>query len=184
MRLPLPPGAMTTLWRDDDRFGQGYMTAFPGYYSSNDGGLVDADGYVYVMGRTDDVMNVAGHRLSTGAIEEVLMAHPDVAEAAAFGVTDETKGQLPMAFVVLASGVDREHDVIRAELRQQVRAKIGAIASLKDVHIAGRLPKTRSGKILRDPMRRICDGEDVVTPSTIDDPAALAEVREILLRQP
>ena len=184
VRLPLPPGAMTTLWRNEDRFVQSYLTVFPGYYSSNDGGLIDEDGYVYVMGRTDDVMNVAGHRLSTGAIEEVLAAHPDVAEAAAFGVADATKGQLPMALVVLASGVDRDHDVIRAELRQQVRSKIGAIASLKDVHIAPRLPKTRSGKILRDPMRRICDGETVEPPSTIDDPAALAEVREILLRKP
>jgi propionyl-CoA synthetase len=160
------------------------MTAFPGCYSSNDGGLVDADGYVYVMGRTDDVMNVAGHRLSTGAIEEVLIAHADVAEAAAFGVADPTKGQLPMAFVVLASGVDRDHDVIRAELRQQIRTKIGPIASLKNVYITDRLPKTRSGKILRDPMRRICDGEDVEPPSTIDDPSALTEVREILRRQP
>ena len=181
VKLPLPPGAMTTLWRDDDRFVQSYMTAFPGFYSSNDGGLIDEDGYVYVMGRTDDVMNVAGHRLSTGAIEEVLVAHPDVAEAAAFGVADATKGQLPMALVVLSSGVDRDHDDIRAELRSDVRAKIGAIATLKDVRVVARLPKTRSGKILRDPMRRIADGEDVAPPATIDDPAALAEVREVLL---
>lgn len=132
------------------------------------------------MGRTDDVMNVAGHRLSTGAIEEVLVAHPDVSEAAAFGVADPTKGQLPMALVVLSSGVAREHDEIRAELRRQVREKIGAIASLKDVRIAVRLPKTRSGKILRDPMRRIADGEQVEPPSTIDDPAALDEVRSLL----
>jgi len=181
VRLPLPPGAMTTLWRDDERFVQSYMSAFPGFYSTNDGGLVDEDGYVYVMGRTDDVMNVAGHRLSTGAIEEVLVAHRDVAEAAAFGVADPTKGQLPMALVVLASGVDRDHEEIRAELRAQVRAKIGAIATLKDVRVVARLPKTRSGKILRDPMRRIADGEDVAPPATIDDPAALTEVREVLL---
>ncbi len=180
VKLPLPPGAMTTLWRDEERFVSSYMSAYPGYYSSNDGGLIDEDGYVYVMGRTDDVMNVAGHRLSTGAIEEVLVAHPDVAEAAAFGVADPTKGQLPMALVVLSSGVAREHDEIRAELRQQVREKIGAIASLKDVRIAARLPKTRSGKILRDPMRRIADGEQVEPPSTIDDPAALDEVRSLL----
>ena len=183
VKLPLPPGAMTTLWGDDDRFEQSYMSAFPGFYSTNDGGLIDQDGYVYVMGRTDDVMNVAGHRLSTGAIEEVLIAHPDVAEAAAFGVADAIKGQLPMAFVVLSSKVDRDHETIRAELRQQVRSKIGAIASLKDVHIALRLPKTRSGKILRDPMRRICDGETVEPPATIDDPAALTEVRDIVLRR-
>ncbi|MEX2291664.1 MAG: propionyl-CoA synthetase [Mycobacteriales bacterium] len=181
VRLPLPPGAMTTLWRDDERFVQSYMTAFPGYYSSNDGGLIDEDGYVCVMGRTDDVMNVAGHRLSTGALEEVLVAHPDVAEAAAFGVADPTKGQLPMALVVLASGVTRDHEEIRAELRQQIREKIGAIATLKDVRVVDRLPKTRSGKILRDPMRRIADGEQVAPPATIDDPAALAEVREVLL---
>jgi len=183
VRLPLPPGAMTTLWRDEDRFVSSYMTAFAGYYSSNDGGLVDEDGYVYVMGRTDDVMNVAGHRLSTGTIEEVLLAHPDVAEAAAFGVADATKGQLPMALVVLAAGVERNHDVISAELRQQVRSKVGAIASLTDVRVVARLPKTRSGKILRDPMRRICDGEDVEAPPTIEDPAALAEVREVLLQK-
>jgi propionyl-CoA synthetase len=181
VKLPLPPGAMTTLWRDDDRFVQSYMSAFPGYYSSNDGGLIDEDGYVYVMGRTDDVMNVAGHRLSTGAIEEVLVGHPDVAEAAAFGVADATKGQLPMALVVLAAGVDRDHDEIRTELRSEVRAKIGAIASLKDVLVVARLPKTRSGKILRDPMRRLADGEDVAPPATIEDPAALAEVREVLV---
>jgi propionyl-CoA synthetase len=180
VRLPLPPGAMTTLWRDDDRFVSSYMSAFPGYYSSNDGGLIDEDGYVYVMGRTDDVMNVAGHRLSTGAIEEVLVAHPDVAEAAAFGVADATKGQLPMALVVLAAGVERDHDQIRAELRAQIRARIGAIATLKDVHVVPRLPKTRSGKILRSPMRRIADGEDVAPPATIDDPAALDEVRGVL----
>jgi propionyl-CoA synthetase len=180
VRLPLPPGAMTTLWRDDDRFVSSYMSAFPGYYSSNDGGLIDEDGYVYVMGRTDDVMNVAGHRLSTGAIEEVLVAHPDVAEAAAFGVADATKGQLPMALVVLAAGVERDHDQIRAELCAQIRARIGAIATLKDVHVVPRLPKTRSGKILRSPMRRIADGEDVAPPATIDDPAALDEVRGVL----
>jgi propionyl-CoA synthetase len=181
VRLPLPPGAMTTLWRDDDRFVKSYMSAFPGYYSSNDGGLIDEDGYVYVMGRTDDVMNVAGHRLSTGALEEVLVSHPDVAEAAAFGVADPTKGQLPMALVVLASGVDRDHEQIRAELRQQIRSRIGSIATLKDVRVVARLPKTRSGKILRDPMRRIADGEDVAPPATIEDPAALVEVREVLL---
>jgi propionyl-CoA synthetase len=180
VKLPLPPGAMTTLWRDDVRFVQSYLRAFPGFYSSNDGGLIDDDGYVYVMGRTDDVMNVAGHRLSTGSLEEVLVAHPDVAEAAAFGVADPVKGQLPLALVVLTSGVDRDHEQIRAELRHQIRAKIGAIATLKDVHIVARLPKTRSGKILRDPMRRIADGEDVAPPATIDDPAALTEVRDVL----
>ena len=181
VRLPLPPGAMTTLWRDEERFVRSYMSAFPGYYSSNDGGLIDEDGYVFVMGRTDDVMNVAGHRLSTGALEEVLVAHPDVSEAAAFGVADAVKGQLPMALVVLASGVQRDHAEIRAELRQRIRTEVGAIATLKDVRVVARLPKTRSGKILRDPMRRIADGEQVALPPTIDDPAALDEVREVLL---
>ncbi len=172
---------MTTLWRDEARFVQSYMLAFPGFYSSNDGGLIDEDGYVYVMGRTDDVMNVAAHRLSTGALEEVLVAHPDVAEAAAFGVADPVKGQLPLALVVLASGVDRDHEQIRAELRADIRAKIGAIATLKDVHIVARLPKTRSGKILRAPMRRIADAEDVVPPATVDDPAASMEVADVAL---
>ena len=181
VRLPLPPGAMTTLWRDPDRFVASYLSAFDGHYTSNDAGLIDEDGYVFVMGRTDDVINVAGHRLSTGAIEEVLIAHPDVAEAAAFGVADATKGQLPMALVVLASGVERDEAEVAAELRQQVREQVGAIASLKDVRVVARLPKTRSGKILRDPMRRICDGEQVEPPPTIEDPAALAELREVLL---
>jgi len=180
VKLPLPPGTLSSLWRDEERFLDSYFSAFPGYYTTLDGGRIDEDGYVFVMGRTDDVMNVAGHRLSTGAIEEVLTGHPDVAEAAAFGVADEMKGQLPFALVVLSGGVDRDHDEIRAELRQRVRDEIGAVATPKDVRIVPRLPKTRSGKILRDPMRKIADGESFEPPSTIEDPSALEEIRAAL----
>jgi len=180
VKLPLPPGTLSSLWRDEERFLDSYFSAFPGYYTTLDGGRIDEDGYVFVMGRTDDVMNVAGHRLSTGAIEEVLAGHPDVAEAAAFGVADEMKGQLPFALVVLSGGVDRDHDEIRAELRQRVRDEIGAVATPKDVRIVPRLPKTRSGKILRDPMRKIADGESFEPPSTIEDPSALEEIRAAL----
>jgi propionyl-CoA synthetase len=183
-KLPLPPGTFPRLWNDDRRFVDSYMSAFPGYYTTHDGGLIDSDGYVFVMGRTDDVMNVAGHRLSTGAIEEVLANHPDVAEAAAFGVADPMKGQIPLAVVVLASGVGRDSeaakDELRAELRQSIRDEIGAIATPKDVRIVPRLPKTRSGKILRAPMRSIVDGVDFEPPATIEDPAALDEMREAL----
>jgi propionyl-CoA synthetase len=156
------------------------MSSFPGYYTTHDGGMIDSDGYVFVMGRTDDVMNVAGHRLSTGAIEEVLVNHPDVAEAAAFGVADQLKGQIPLAVVVLSAGVDRDHDELRAELRQRIRDEIGAIATPRDVRIVPRLPKTRSGKILRAPMRSIVDGVDFEPPATIEDPAALDEMRTAL----
>ncbi len=179
-RLPLPPGTFPRLWHDDERFVDSYMSAFPGYYTTHDGGMIDPDGYVFVMGRTDDVMNVAGHRLSTGAIEEVLANHPDVAEAAAFGIADSMKGQMPLAVVVLAGGVDRDHDELRAELRQRIRDEIGAIATPKDVRIVKRLPKTRSGKILRAPMRSIVDGVDFEPPATIEDPTALDEMREAL----
>ncbi|GAC1329809.1 MAG: propionyl-CoA synthetase [Mycobacteriales bacterium] len=180
VKLPLPPGTLASLWRDKERFVESYFSALPGFYTTLDGGRIDEDGYVFVMGRTDDVMNVAGHRLSTGSIEEVLAGHPDVAEAAAFGIADAMKGQLPFALVVLAGGVDRDHDEIRAELRQRVRDEIGAVATPKDVRIVARLPKTRSGKILRDPMRKIADGQDFEPPSTIEDPAALEEIRETL----
>ncbi|HSP39448.1 MAG TPA: propionyl-CoA synthetase [Frankiaceae bacterium] len=179
-KLPLPPGTLPRLWQDDRRFVDSYMSSFPGYYTTHDGGLIDEDGYVFVMGRTDDVMNVAGHRLSTGSIEEVLANHPDVAEAAAFGVADPMKGQIPLAVVVLAGGVDRDHDELRAELRQSIRDEIGAIATPRDVRIVPRLPKTRSGKILRAPMRSIVDGVDFEAPATIEDPAALEEMREAL----
>jgi propionyl-CoA synthetase len=187
VRLPLPPGALPTLWNDDERFIRSYMAAFDGYYLTGDGGRIDSDGYVFVMGRTDDVINVAGHRLSTGGIEEALAAHPDVAECAVIGVSDQLKGQVPRGLVVLKAGVDSTaagyEDKLRAELVQLVRDQVGAVASLKEVAIVAALPKTRSGKILRKTMRGIADGLDEPTPSTIDDVSVLDALRPIL-RQP
>ncbi|MEV1294967.1 propionyl-CoA synthetase [Pseudonocardia sp. NPDC049635] len=186
-KLPLPPGAFPTLWNDDDRYVNSYMKAFEGYYLTGDGGHLDADGYVFVMGRTDDVINVAGHRLSTGGMEEVLASHADVAECAVIGVADTMKGQIPRGFVVLKSGVDAEaegyEERLRAELVQLVRDQIGAVASLKDVAIVPALPKTRSGKILRKTMRGIADGTDEPVPSTIDDASVLDTIRPILRRE-
>jgi propionyl-CoA synthetase len=187
-KLPLPPGAFPTLWNDDERFVKSYMSAFEGYYLTGDGGRIDEDGYVFVMGRTDDVINVAGHRLSTGGMEEVLASHPDVAECAVIGVADQTKGQVPRGFVVLKTGVmDREgasaegyEDKLRAELVRMVRDQVGAVASLKEVEIVPALPKTRSGKILRKTMRNIADGVDEPVPSTIDDASVLDTLRPVL----
>ncbi len=180
IKLPLPPGSLPTLWNDDERFLASYMSAFEGYYLTGDGGRIDADGYVYIMGRTDDVINVAGHRLSTGGMEEVLAAHPDVAECAVIGVVDAMKGQVPRGFVVLKSGVERDDDELRAELVQLVRDQIGAVASLKDVAVVEALPKTRSGKILRKTMRGIADGVDEPVPGTIDDASVLDVLRPVL----
>jgi propionyl-CoA synthetase len=182
VKLPMPPGALPTLWNDDERFVSSYMSAFPGYYLTGDGGRIDADGYVYVMGRTDDVINVAGHRLSTGGMEEVLASHPDVAECAVIGVADTMKGQVPRGFVVLKAGVSREGDELRAELVQLVRDQIGAVASLKDVAVVAALPKTRSGKILRKTMRGIADGVDEPVPSTIENADVLDALRPVLRR--
>lgn len=186
-KLPLPPGAFPTLWNDDERYVSSYMSAFEGYYLTGDGGHLDADGYVFVMGRTDDVINVAGHRLSTGGMEEVLASHPDVAECAVIGVADTMKGQIPRGFVVLKSGVDSDaegyEDGLRAELVQMVRDQIGAVASLKDVAIVPALPKTRSGKILRKTMRGIADGVEEPVPSTIDDASVLDTLRPVLRRE-
>jgi propionyl-CoA synthetase len=182
VKLPMPPGALPTLWNDDERFVQSYMSAFPGYYLTGDGGRIDPDGYVYVMGRTDDVINVAGHRLSTGGMEEVLASHPDVAECAVIGVADAMKGQVPRGFVVLKAGVERDEDELRAELVQRVRDEVGAVASLKDVAVVPALPKTRSGKILRKTMRGIADGVDEPVPSTIDDASVLDVLRPVLRR--
>lgn len=186
-KLPLPPGAFLTLWNDDERYVSSYMSAFEGYYLTGDGGHLDADGYVFVMGRTDDVINVAGHRLSTGGMEEVLASHPDVAECAVIGVADTMKGQIPRGFVVLKSGVDSDaegyEDGLRAELVQMVRDQIGAVASLKDVAIVPALPKTRSGKILRKTMRGIADGVEEPVPSTIDDASVLDTLRPVLRRE-
>ena len=180
IRTPLPPGVMTRVWGDDDKFFDAYLSHSPGYYLTGDGGHFDEDGYLFVMGRVDDVINVAGHRLSTGEIEEILASHPDVAECAVIGVADELKGQVPRGLVVLKAGVDRDHEVIAAELVQRVRDQLGAVASLRQVDVITALPKTRSGKVLRKNMRSIADGVDIPVPSTIDNPAVLEALRPIL----
>jgi propionyl-CoA synthetase len=180
IRLPLPPGTLSTLWNDDDRYVRSYLDRYPGYYLTGDGGYVDDDGYLFVMGRIDDVINVAGHRLSTGAMEEVVATHPAVAEGAVIGVADELKGQVPVGFVVLKAGADLDPDDLERELVALMRQEIGAVASFKRAVVVDRLPKTRSGKILRGTMRAIADGREVEVPSTIDDPAILDEIAESL----
>jgi propionyl-CoA synthetase len=180
LRLPLPPGCLPTLWGDDQRFTGSYLSAYPGCYLTGDGGYVDTDGYLFVMGRTDDVINVAGHRLSTGEMEEVLASHPAVAECAVIGVSDPVKGQVPRAFVVLKAGAGAGPDALRAELVELVRDQIGPVAALRQVDVVPALPKTRSGKILRKTMRGIAEGRDEPVPSTIDDPAALDALRPLL----
>jgi propionyl-CoA synthetase len=180
VRLPLPPGCLPTLWRDDERFVGSYMTQHPGFYITGDGGFRDEDGYLYVMGRIDDVINVAGHRLSTGQMEEVLASHPAVAECAVIGVQDSVKGQIPRGFVVLKAGVSAEPDALSAELVALIRDRIGAVAALRRVDVVAGLPKTRSGKILRKTMRGIADGADEQVPSTIEDPAVLDALRPVL----
>jgi len=179
-KLPLPPGTFPTLWNADERFQQSYLTAFPGYYETGDAGYLDEDGYVYVMARTDDIINVAGHRLSTGAMEEVLASHPDVAECAVIGAADKLKGQLPLGFLVLNAGVERPHGEIVGEAVGLVREKIGPVAAFKQAAVVKRLPKTRSGKILRGTMQKIADGEDYKAPATIDDPVILDEITDAL----
>jgi propionyl-CoA synthetase len=176
VRLPLPPGCLPTLWNADDRFVRAYLSRFPGHYETGDAGLLDEDGYLYIMARTDDVINVAGHRLSTGAMEEVLAGHPDVAECAVIGVSDAMKGQVPMGFLCLNKGCNRPHDEIVAECVARVRDEIGPVAAFKRAIIVDRLPKTRSGKILRATMVKIADGEAYKVPPTIDDPAILDEI--------
>lgn len=180
IKLPLPPGTLPTLWNADERFIESYLSEFPGYYKTADAGYIDEDGYVFVMSRTDDIINVAGHRLSTGAIEEVLAAHPDVAECAVIGVADQLKGQLPLGFLVLSAGVDRDHEQIVKEVVQRVRQQIGPVAAFKTATVVQRLPKTRSGKILRGTMQKIADGEEYKMPATIDDPAILSEISVVL----
>jgi propionyl-CoA synthetase len=180
IRLPLPPGCLPTLWGDDERYVRSYLSAFPGNYLTGDGGRFDADGYLYVMGRTDDVINVAGHRLSTGSMEEVLASHPAVAECAVIGVHDPLKGQVPRGLVVLKSGVEADPEALAAELVALVREQIGAVAALRRIDVVAGLPKTRSGKILRRTMRGIADGREEPVPSTIDDPAVLDALRPIL----
>ncbi|MEE8196517.1 MAG: AMP-binding protein, partial [Acidiferrobacterales bacterium] len=180
IKLPLPPGTFPTLWNADERFVESYLSEFPGYYKTADAGYMDEDGYVFVMSRTDDIINVAGHRLSTGGMEEVLAAHPDVAECAVIGVADELKGQLPLGFLVLKAGVDRDHADIVKDVVQMVREKIGPVAAFKTATVVQGLPKTRSGKILRGTMQKIADGEDYKMPATIDDPAILGEIATAL----
>jgi propionyl-CoA synthetase len=179
-KLPLPPGTLPTLWNADQRFIDSYLEHFPGYYMTADAGYIDADGYVYVMGRTDDIINVAGHRLSTGGMEEVLSAHPDVAECAVIGAHDDMKGQVPLGFLVLKAGVNRPHEEIVKEVVQMVRDRIGPVAAFKTATVVQRLPKTRSGKILRGTMQKIADSVDFKPPATIDDPAILPEIEEAL----
>jgi propionyl-CoA synthetase len=180
IKLPLPPGTLPTLWGDDERYIESYLSRYPGYYLTGDGGFIDSDGYVFVMGRTDDVINVAGHRLSTGSMEAVLAAHQAVAECAVIGVHDSLKGQLPRGFVVLKAGVSIDEATLRDELVAAVRREIGPVAAFRDVSIVDGLPKTRSGKILRKTMRGIADGRDEPVPSTIEDPAVLDALRPIL----
>src|SRR5690554_1063264 len=180
IKLPLPPGCLTTIWNDDARFDSGYLSEFAGYYSTGDGGYKDDDGYVFIMGRTDDVINVAGHRLSTGEMEEVLAQDPAVAECAVIGVQDALKGQVPVGLVITKDGVTLADNELSERLVQRVRDKIGAVACLKKILVVPRLPKTRSGKILRRVLRQIADGEQVVVPSTIDDPTCIDEIRERL----
>ena len=181
VKLPLPPGSLPTLWNNDAGFIESYLEEFPGYYKTADAGFIDADGYVSVMSRTDDIINVAGHRLSTGAMEEVLSSHPDVAECAVLGVADQLKGQIPLGFVVLKAGVKREYSEIIKEVIQMVRQRIGPVAAFKTATVVKRLPKTRSGKILRGTIQKIADNEEYKVPATIDDPAVLKEIETALI---
>ncbi|TKT75408.1 propionyl-CoA synthetase [Aquamicrobium sp. LC103] len=183
VKLPLPPGCLPTLWNADERFRQAYLEEFPGYYKTADAGFIDDDGYLFIMARTDDIINVAGHRLSTGGMEEVLAEHPDVAECAVIGMADAMKGQIPCGFVVLNAGVMREAGDIEKEAIALVRERIGPVAAFKSVVVVKRLPKTRSGKILRGTMQKIADREEWNMPATIDDPAILDEITEALGRK-
>jgi propionyl-CoA synthetase len=176
IKLPMPPSCLPTLWNDDARFKESYLAEFPGYYKTADAGYKDEDGYLFIMGRTDDIINVAGHRLSTGGMEEVLSGHPDVAECAVIGIADTLKGEVPCGFVVLKAGVTRDASEIEREIVALVREKIGPVAAFKLALTVARLPKTRSGKILRGTMKKIADGEEWKMPATIDDPAVLDEI--------
>ena len=180
IRLPMPPGCLPTLWNNDAGYETSYLTKHPGHYLTGDAGYRDDDGYLYIMSRVDDIINVAGHRLSTGAMEEVLAGHPDVAECAVVGVADEIKGEVPVGFVVTKAGVERSDADITRELVERVREQIGPVAAFKTALVVKRLPKTRSGKILRGTMKRIADGQDYTLPATIDDPATLGEITEAL----
>ncbi|MGZ3357140.1 MAG: AMP-binding enzyme, partial [Isosphaeraceae bacterium] len=183
-KLPLPPGTLTTLWNDDEGFKKTYFSTHPGYYETGDAGYIDEDGYVYVMSRTDDIINVAGHRLSTGEMEGMLASHPDVAECAVIGTADQLKGQVPMGFLVLKAGVNRPHREIIKEVIQMVRDQIGPVADFKHAVVVERLPKTRSGKVLRGTMQKIADHQEFKVPPTIDDAAILTEIAEALSGTP
>lgn len=182
VKLPLPPGCLMTVWGDDQRFQNSYLKPIPGFYSSGDGGFIDDDGYVFIMGRTDDVINVAGHRLSTGEMEEVVASHPAIAECCVVGAHDDMKGQIPVGLVLIKDGATIDQDELEEELVEMVREKIGAIACFRRAIVVDRLPKTRSGKILRRIIRQIADGEEYTVPSTIDDPAILEEISEKFAR--
>ncbi len=176
VKLPLPPSCLPTLWQQDERFKESYLAEFPGYYKTADAGFKDADGYLFIMGRTDDIINVAGHRLSTGGMEEVLAGHKDVAECAVIGIADALKGEVPCGFIVLKAGVNRDPAEIEKEIVALVREKIGPVAAFKLAITVPRLPKTRSGKILRGTMKKIADGESWNMPATIEDPKVLDEI--------
>ncbi len=178
----MPPGCLTTIWGNHDRFVDGYLRTFPGYYASGDGGYLDAEDYLFVMGRTDDVINVAGHRLSTGEMEQIVAGHPAVAECCVIGIHEPIKGQQPLALILLKNGADIDEATLEAELVAMVRHDIGALACFKRAVLVKRLPKTRSGKILRKLLRQIAAGEQYTVPSTIDDPACLPEIAEIMAR--
>ena len=180
LKLPLPPGCLISIWGNDERFVDGYLSTFPGYYASGDGGYIDEDGYLFVMGRTDDVINVAGRRLSTGEMEQIVASHPAVAECCVIGIYEAIKGQQPLAMVLVKNGVDISESQLEAELIAMVRQEIGAVACFKKAIIVQRLPKTRSGKILRKLLRQLATGIDYTVPSTIDDPACLAELAELM----
>ena len=179
-KLPMPPGTLPTLWKNDERFVESYLSTFPGFYETGDAGYIDEDGYLFIMARTDDIINVAGHRLSTGGMEEVLAGHPDVAECAVIGINDALKGQIPLGFVVLKSGIDRPSRDIIAEIVKRVRELIGPVAAFKQAVIVARLPKTRSGKILRRTMQDIVSGGNFSMPATIDDPAIVDEITDAI----
>jgi propionyl-CoA synthetase len=183
IKLPLPPSCLSSIWGANDAFTEKYLTRFPGYYETGDAGYIDEDGYIYIMARTDDVINVAGHRLSTGQIEEILSGHPDVAECAVIGIADDLKGQIPLGFICLYPDKQKSHEQICAETVQLVIDKIGRVSAFKQVVIIDRLPKTRSGKIVRSTMVKIANGEEWVMPATIDDPAILDEISDALALQ-
>ena len=180
IKLPMPPGCLPTIWRSFDRFASSYLSEYPGYYCSGDGGYFDEDGYLFIMGRTDDVINVAGHRLSTGEMEEVLAAHEAVAECSVIGVNDNLKGQVPIGLTLLKDGVDIDPDTLQEELVSMVRKQIGPLACLKRTIVVPKLPKTRSGKILRKLLRQIAAGQDLAIPSTIDDPTSVTEIQQLM----